>query len=96
MYYTPETLLNHVFEDLRKPKAPNSNALVLLVGPQDVPYVYYLLHVTFVPLCWIYYLCKKWHYYLLVRPLVPHILMSQKYVKCLKFASTQFYLVHKS
>jgi hypothetical protein len=22
-YYTPETLLNHVFEDLRKPKAPN-------------------------------------------------------------------------
>jgi hypothetical protein len=25
MYYTPETLLNHVFEDLRKPKAPNSS-----------------------------------------------------------------------
>jgi hypothetical protein len=25
MYYTPETLLNHVFEDLRKPKARNSN-----------------------------------------------------------------------
>jgi hypothetical protein len=23
MYYTPETLLNHVFEDLRKLKAPN-------------------------------------------------------------------------
>jgi hypothetical protein len=23
MYYTPETLLNRVFEDLRKPKAPN-------------------------------------------------------------------------
>jgi hypothetical protein len=23
--YTPETLLNHVFEDLRKPKAPNSS-----------------------------------------------------------------------
>jgi hypothetical protein len=23
MYHTPETLLNHVFEDLRKPKAPN-------------------------------------------------------------------------
>jgi hypothetical protein len=22
--YTPETLLNYVFEDLRKPKAPNS------------------------------------------------------------------------
>jgi uncharacterized beta-barrel protein YwiB (DUF1934 family) len=25
MYYTPETLSNHVFEDLRKPKAPNSD-----------------------------------------------------------------------
>jgi hypothetical protein len=25
MYYTPETLLNHVFEDLRKPKAPNTH-----------------------------------------------------------------------
>jgi hypothetical protein len=24
MYYTLETLLNHVFEDLRKPKAPNT------------------------------------------------------------------------
>jgi hypothetical protein len=23
MYYTPETLLNHVFEDLEKTKAPN-------------------------------------------------------------------------
>jgi hypothetical protein len=23
-HYTPETLLNHVFEDLRKPKAPNT------------------------------------------------------------------------
>jgi hypothetical protein len=23
MYYTPETLLNHVFEDLQKTKAPN-------------------------------------------------------------------------
>jgi hypothetical protein len=29
MYHTPETLLNHVFEDLRKPKAPNTN----LIGP---------------------------------------------------------------
>jgi hypothetical protein len=26
MYFTPETLLNHVFEDLRKPKAPNTVA----------------------------------------------------------------------
>jgi hypothetical protein len=25
MYYTLETLLNHVFEDLRKPKAPNTH-----------------------------------------------------------------------
>jgi hypothetical protein len=25
MYYTPETLLNHVFEDLRKTKARNTN-----------------------------------------------------------------------
>jgi hypothetical protein len=25
-HYTPETSLNHVFEDLRKPKAPNSSA----------------------------------------------------------------------
>jgi hypothetical protein len=24
MYHTPETLLNHVFEDLWKPKAPNN------------------------------------------------------------------------
>jgi hypothetical protein len=24
MYHTPETLLNHIFEDLRKPKAPNT------------------------------------------------------------------------
>jgi hypothetical protein len=23
-HYTPETLLNHVFEDLRTPKVPNS------------------------------------------------------------------------
>jgi hypothetical protein len=24
MYFTPEILLNHVLEDLRKPKAPNT------------------------------------------------------------------------
>jgi hypothetical protein len=29
MYYTPETLLNHVFEDLRKPKAP-------IVAPRNI------------------------------------------------------------
>ncbi|XWS72225.1 hypothetical protein CRYUN_Cryun02cG0021700 [Craigia yunnanensis] len=33
--------------------------------PQDIPYVYYLFYVTFVPLRWIYYRFKKWHYYLL-------------------------------
>lgn len=36
-------------------------------GPQDIPYVYCLFYVTFVPLRWIYYRFKKWHYYLLVR-----------------------------
>jgi len=38
----------------------------LNLGPQDVPYVYCLFYVTFVPLRWIYYRYKKWHYYLLV------------------------------
>uniref|UniRef100_K3XI63 Glycerophosphocholine acyltransferase 1 n=2 Tax=Setaria italica TaxID=4555 RepID=K3XI63_SETIT len=33
--------------------------------PQDVPYVYCLFYVIFVPLRWIYYRYKKWHYYLL-------------------------------
>ncbi|GJM94075.1 hypothetical protein PR202_ga10689 [Eleusine coracana subsp. coracana] len=32
---------------------------------QDVPYVYCLFYVIFVPLRWIYYRYKKWHYYLL-------------------------------
>jgi hypothetical protein len=31
MYYTPETLLNHVFEDLRKTKAPSNKNLDLSV-----------------------------------------------------------------
>jgi hypothetical protein len=31
MYYTPETLSNHVFEDLRKPKAPNNHQPFLLI-----------------------------------------------------------------
>jgi hypothetical protein len=31
MYFTPETLLNHVFEDLRKPKAPNTNVTKNLI-----------------------------------------------------------------
>jgi hypothetical protein len=34
MYFTPETLLNHVFEDLRKPKAPNT-PLTLLERVQE-------------------------------------------------------------
>ncbi|XWS26640.1 hypothetical protein CRYUN_Cryun26dG0048100 [Craigia yunnanensis] len=33
--------------------------------PQDIPYVYCLFYITFVPLRWIYYRFKKWHYYLL-------------------------------
>ncbi|KAI4335252.1 hypothetical protein L6164_013916 [Bauhinia variegata] len=33
--------------------------------PQDIPYVYCFFYVTFVPLRWIYYKFKKWHYYLL-------------------------------
>jgi hypothetical protein len=41
MYYTPETLSNHVFEDLQKPKAPNRASLELQwirkVEYQDIP-----------------------------------------------------------
>ncbi|WCJ42739.1 Glycerophosphocholine acyltransferase 1 [Euphorbia peplus] len=33
--------------------------------PQDIPYVYCFFYVLFVPLRWIYYRFKKWHYYLL-------------------------------
>ncbi|KAK4257841.1 hypothetical protein QN277_007376 [Acacia crassicarpa] len=33
--------------------------------PQDIPYVYCFFYVTFVPLRWMYYRYKKWHYYLL-------------------------------
>nr|POF18358.1 pentatricopeptide repeat-containing protein [Quercus suber] len=35
-------------------------------SPQDFSYVYCLFYVTFVPLRWIYYQFKKWHYYLLL------------------------------
>jgi hypothetical protein len=39
MYYTTETLLNHVFEDLRKTKAPNtgliSEVVHLAIAPPD-------------------------------------------------------------
>ncbi|KAK1265245.1 hypothetical protein QJS04_geneDACA017867 [Acorus gramineus] len=42
-------------------------AFCFLLGarPQDVSYVYCLFFVTFVPLRWIYYRFKKWHYFLL-------------------------------
>lgn len=33
--------------------------------PQDIPLVYCFFYVVFVPLRWIYYRSKKWHYYLL-------------------------------
>jgi hypothetical protein len=39
MYYTPETSLNHVFEDLRKTKAPNSGiseGLFILFCPKPM------------------------------------------------------------
>lgn len=38
---------------------------ILGARPQDIRYVYCLFYVTFVPLRWIYYRYKKWHYYLL-------------------------------
>jgi hypothetical protein len=38
MYYNPETLLNHIFEDLRKPKAPNK--LCALWGGSGGLYIY--------------------------------------------------------
>lgn len=38
---------------------------ILGARPQDVPLVYCLFYFVFVPLRWIYYRFKKWHYYLL-------------------------------
>ncbi|KAK3213459.1 hypothetical protein Dsin_018165 [Dipteronia sinensis] len=38
---------------------------ILGARPQDIPYVYCLFYIIFVPLRWIYYRFKKWHYYLL-------------------------------
>ncbi len=35
MYYTPETLSNHVFEDLRKPKAPKCDAKAKMSNPRE-------------------------------------------------------------
>ncbi|KAJ4823433.1 glycerophosphocholine acyltransferase [Turnera subulata] len=42
-----------------------SFCFLLGARPQDIPYVYCAFYVTFVPLRWIYYRYKKWHYYLL-------------------------------
>ncbi|KAL6507162.1 glycerophosphocholine acyltransferase [Orobanche hederae] len=38
---------------------------ILGARPQDVRYLYCLFYVIFVPLRWMYYRYKKWHYYLL-------------------------------
>ncbi|KAI3524768.1 hypothetical protein L2E82_02834 [Cichorium intybus] len=38
---------------------------ILGARPQDIRYVYCLIYITFVPLRWMYYRYKKWHYYLL-------------------------------
>ncbi|KAK1413836.1 hypothetical protein QVD17_29572 [Tagetes erecta] len=40
---------------------------ILGARPQDIRYVYCLIYIMFVPLRWVYYRYKKWHYYLLVR-----------------------------
>jgi hypothetical protein len=45
MYFTPETLLNHVFEDLRKPKAPNMAKWVVLIELKT-KVVFDLLHIS--------------------------------------------------
>jgi hypothetical protein len=44
-HYTPETSLNHVFEDLRKPKAPN-NYYYLLLLPGTNNMLLCILYVT--------------------------------------------------
>jgi hypothetical protein len=36
MYYTLETLLNHVFEDLQRTKAPNTFSVVVFAPIPDV------------------------------------------------------------
>jgi hypothetical protein len=44
MYYTPEALLNHVFDDLRKTKAPNSHkiSVVLYLIKRNQGYYIYI------------------------------------------------------
>jgi hypothetical protein len=39
MYYTPETWLNHVFEDLWKTKAPKSHVSVSMVKVLSTPHL---------------------------------------------------------
>jgi hypothetical protein len=39
MYYTPETLLNYAFEDLRKPKAPNILFLAQIGEPSTMNFI---------------------------------------------------------
>jgi hypothetical protein len=46
-HYTPETPLNHVFEDLRKPKAPNNGMCVNFTHRKEI--YYSNLHVSIVP-----------------------------------------------
>jgi hypothetical protein len=51
MYFTPETLLNHVFEDLRKPKAPinsNSSFIYGLLAGHNSSVLTLMLTVSFV------------------------------------------------
>jgi hypothetical protein len=48
MYYTPETLSNHVFEDLRKPKAPNSIILILKEQAREESFLYLSTHTNLV------------------------------------------------
>ena len=49
----------------------------LFSGPQDIPLVYCFFYVIFVPLRWIYYRFKKWHYYLLVTVPFEALLINQ-------------------
>jgi hypothetical protein len=46
-----------------------------ITGPQDTRYVYCLFYFIFVPLRWIYYRYKKWHYYLLVSVVISYGLL---------------------
>ena len=50
----------------------------LLPGPEAVPLVYCVFYVVFVPLRWIYYRFKKWHYYLLVNDDISYSLCNHE------------------